>query len=219
MRNEWPAPGQGTECTITGPAVAVAGPMTNGPRFFRSKRARVDWTLRLLDGVEDAYGRNRVVWRIDHVISHEAGDTADNRNSAPDPLREFVRLSRLRFHLANCSIHDALPSIARRHTLASESLLPFSPTSTRRMRRCDNAGGLDALFLRHGGFTRRSRPSCGGVRRVRPAPECVSVAREMNAAEGKNCLRTGSPASSRGIAHAQRHSVDRRGSSRRLRRV
>src|ERR1700722_18609200 len=73
--------------------------------FDPSERASVG-LLRLLDGVEDAYGRNRVVWRIDHVISHEAGDAADNRNSALDPLREFVRLSRLRFHLANCSIHD-----------------------------------------------------------------------------------------------------------------
>jgi hypothetical protein len=93
--------------------------------FDPSERASIG-LLRLLDGVEDAYGRNRIVWRIDHVVSHEAGDTADNRNSALDAPREFVRLSRLRLHLANCSVHDALPSIARPHP-GEGKLTPIFP--------------------------------------------------------------------------------------------
>ena len=64
----------GSECTITGPAVALAGPTTKGARCFSIQARARQFDLRLLDGVEDADRGHGVVRAIDDVIAHEAGN-------------------------------------------------------------------------------------------------------------------------------------------------
>src|SRR5690348_12395147 len=59
--------------------------------------------------LEDAGGRDRVVWGVNHVVGAKALDITDDRNRTfLDDLGQFLGMSGLGFGLANGGIHDLL---------------------------------------------------------------------------------------------------------------
>ena len=98
-------------CTITGPATAVAGPVSRGARFcsYPCQPAFIGFLgTRVI--VEDADRRHRVVRRVDHVIGPEAWHIADDRDSSLlDPAGQLFGHAGLCLALTDGCVHRSSP--------------------------------------------------------------------------------------------------------------